>query len=42
MINPGSDYWRIRVGNFRVIYGIDDGARIVVIGRIGHRREIYR
>jgi mRNA interferase RelE/StbE len=34
--------WRIRVGDFRVIYEIDDGLRQVIVLRVGHRREIYR
>lgn len=39
-----SDYaaWRIRVGNYRVIYEIDDQAPIVTIVNVGHRKEIYR
>jgi len=38
----GRDAWRIRVGNYRVIYEIDDQARNVVILNVGHRKEIYR
>jgi mRNA interferase RelE/StbE len=34
--------WHIRCGNYRIVYGIDDAARIVTIERVGHRREIYR
>ena len=34
--------YRIRVGDHRVIYEIDDGARIVVVVRVRHRREVYR
>ena len=33
--------WRIRVGNYRVLYSIDDEIRIVEIGKIGHRKDIY-
>lgn len=33
--------WRIRVGNYRVLYSIDDGVRIVEIGKVGHRKDIY-
>ena len=36
------DGWRIRVGDYRVLYLIDGKAKNVVIGSIGHRREIYR
>jgi mRNA interferase RelE/StbE len=34
--------WRIRVGDYRVIYEIDDKAKIVRVMKVGHRREIYR
>ena len=38
----GGDEWRIRVGDYRAIYRIDDTARLVTVTRIGHRREVYR
>lgn len=34
--------YRVRVGSFRVVYGIDDKRREVDVIRIGHRREVYR
>lgn len=34
--------WRIRVGDYRVLYDINDRAHEVHIYAIGHRREIYR
>ena len=34
--------WRIRIGDYRVIYSVDDRQRIVDIVRIRHRREVYR
>lgn len=37
-----SDHWRVRIGDYRVIYHIDDVEREVVILRIAHRREAYR
>ena len=45
---PGSrkltarDGWRIRVGDYRVIYEIDDSHRQVTILDIGNRRDVYR
>ena len=33
--------WRIRVGDYRILYRIDDPKREVIIYRIGHRREVY-
>ena len=37
-----TDRWRIRMGAYRVIYEIDDTARIVDIIAVRHRREAYR
>ena len=34
--------WRIRVGNYRVVYQIKDKELIVLILRIGNRKEIYQ
>jgi mRNA interferase RelE/StbE len=34
--------WRIRTGNYRVIYEIDDAGNSILILHIGHRRDIYR
>lgn len=36
------DTWRIRVGNYRVVYTIKDNKLLVVVVRVGHRREVYR
>lgn len=38
----GRDGWRIRVGDYRAIYEIDDEAREVLVVDIGHRRDVYR
>jgi mRNA interferase RelE/StbE len=38
----GESAWRIRVGNYRVIYEIDDGKVIVTVVSVGHRKNIYR
>jgi len=35
------DQWRIRVGAWRVVYIIDDAAKLISITRIAHRREVY-
>ena len=35
------DCWRIRVGDYRVVYAIDDGRKAVDITRIAHRKEVY-
>lgn len=36
------DLWRIRVGDHRIIYSIDDGALIIVVITLGNRRDVYR
>ena len=38
----GRDGWRIRVGDYRVIYEIADKQRIVTVLHVGHRRDVYR
>lgn len=35
-------YWRYRVGDYRVICDIQDRKVVVLVLRIGHRREVYR
>jgi mRNA interferase RelE/StbE len=35
------DQWRVRVGDWRVVYIIDDAAKLVSVTRIAHRREVY-
>jgi mRNA interferase RelE/StbE len=37
----GVDAWRIRIGDWRVIYQIHDDRLVVLVVRIGHRREVY-
>lgn len=44
---PGSkklagDVFRVRQGDYRVVYGVNDAARTVTIFKVGHRREVYR
>jgi mRNA interferase RelE/StbE len=34
--------WRIRIGDYRVVYEVDDARKRVRIFRIRHRREVYR
>jgi mRNA interferase RelE/StbE len=35
------DHWRVRVGDWRVVYIIDDAAKLIGVTRIAHRREVY-
>ena len=34
--------YRARVGNYRILYTIDNGEVVVEVFRVGHRREVYR
>jgi mRNA interferase RelE/StbE len=38
----GSPNFRLRVGDYRVVYSVDDAAWRVTIVAVGHRREVYR
>lgn len=38
----GHGEWRVRTGNYRIIYEIDDGVLVVLVLAVGHRREVYR
>ena len=38
----GSGEWRVRTGDYRVIYEIADQEILVLVLRIGHRREVYQ
>jgi len=35
------NHWRIRVGDYRVIYSIDDTIKIVDVRHIGNRKDVY-
>jgi mRNA interferase RelE/StbE len=35
-------FYRIRVGDYRVVYEVDGKQLIVVVVKVGHRKEIYR
>ncbi len=38
----GSDRYRIRVGDYRIIYEIHDNKLLILVVELGHRKEIYR
>lgn len=38
----GREEWRVRVGNYRIIYSVDDEQHYVEILSVGHRRDVYR
>ena len=37
-----SNLWRIRVGDYRVVYSIDDARHVIDVSHIRHRRDVYR
>ncbi len=37
-----ADLWRVRTGDYRIIYSIEDDRLVVFVVAVGHRREIYR
>lgn len=38
----GEEKYRIRQGDYRVVYAIDDGQLIVTVFKVAHRRDVYR
>ncbi|MGA2401072.1 MAG: type II toxin-antitoxin system RelE/ParE family toxin [Syntrophobacteraceae bacterium] len=38
----GREAWRIRVGDYRIVYEIHDDALVLLVVAIGHRRDVYR
>jgi mRNA interferase RelE/StbE len=36
------NHYRVRQGNYRVIYSVDDQERVVEVVKVGHRRDVYR
>lgn len=37
-----TDLYRIRVGDYRIVYHLDHKKKTVIITKIGHRREVYK
>lgn len=42
LVGGGGNDWRVRVGEYRVVYEIDDRAQRITVMRVAHRREVYR
>ena len=38
----GGGEWRVRTGDYRIVYEINDGELLVLVVAVGHRRDIYR
>jgi mRNA interferase RelE/StbE len=41
-LSGSSEKYRIRQGNYRVIFEIEDDAALITIVKIGHRKDVYR
>ncbi|MDA1301332.1 MAG: type II toxin-antitoxin system RelE/ParE family toxin [Proteobacteria bacterium] len=37
-----TNVYRIRVGNYRILYSIEDKRLIIIVLKLGHRRDVYR
>jgi mRNA interferase RelE/StbE len=40
-LKGAKDTWRVRAGNYRIVYDIQDAILVVTVIKLGHRREIY-
>lgn len=38
----GQEHYRVRQGDYRVVYEIDDAAQTVLVVKVGQRRDVYR
>ena len=38
----GDGEWRVRTGDYRIVYEINDGVLLVLVVAVGHRREVYQ
>jgi mRNA interferase RelE/StbE len=41
-LEGAEDLWRIRIGDYRVIYSVDDSRRLVDVSAVRHRSDAYR
>lgn len=41
-LEGAEDLWRIRIGDYRIIYSVDDSRHVVDISAIRHRSDVYR
>ncbi|HCT77232.1 MAG TPA: plasmid stabilization protein [Micromonosporaceae bacterium] len=42
LVGGGGNDWRVRVGEYRIVYEIDDEGQSVTVMRVAHRRDVYR
>jgi mRNA interferase RelE/StbE len=41
-LKGGNDLWRVRAGDYRIVYEVRDQILVVLVLRVAHRREVYR
>ena len=41
-LRGADDVWRVRVGDYRILYRLEEDRLVVLIVKVGHRREVYR
>ena len=41
-LTGASSLYRVRTGNYRIIYEVDDNDQLIVVTRVRHRRDIYQ
>lgn len=41
-LRGAGDVWRARVGDYRILYQVEDDRLLVLVIRIGHRGDVYR
>jgi mRNA interferase RelE/StbE len=41
-LRAATDLWRIRIGDYRVVYTVERKELLVLVLKVGHRREVYR
>ena len=42
LVNVHPETWRVRVGDWRVLYRVNDELKMVYVVTVAHRREVYR
>jgi mRNA interferase RelE/StbE len=41
-LRGAEDVWRARIGDYRILYQVQDDRLLILVIRIGHRRDVYR
>lgn len=41
-LTDAGELYRVRVGEYRIVYAVDDRRQVVTVARVRHRRDVYR